>query len=218
MYKHSSGLGSKTESRVNGVPNVQLGRNEETEPSSAAVLWRQDLPSISNGIPPGHMRADLLERDGYQVALIAPGRRVDHRDSSLPPAIASAQVFLLPLTWKDLAVLMRADLRHSNSVEANNVVRFGHVGVDFGGMTVTRSGKPVALTSMEFKTLKFLVQRPGQVVSRDELLDEVWGYDNYPCTRTVDNHILRLRQKLESDPGRPVHFLTVHSAGYKFVP
>jgi two-component system alkaline phosphatase synthesis response regulator PhoP len=71
---------------------------------------------------------------------------------------------------------------------------------------------------MEFKMLNFLVQRPGQVISRDELLDEVWGYDNYPCTRTVDNHILRLRQKLESDPGRPVHFLTVHSAGYKFVP
>jgi two-component system alkaline phosphatase synthesis response regulator PhoP len=92
------------------------------------------------------------------------------------------------------------------------------VGVDFGGMNVTRAGKLVALTSMEFRMLKFLLKRPGQVISRDELLNEVWGYDNYPNTRTVDNHILRLRQKLERDPANPVHFLTVHSAGYKFVP
>jgi DNA-binding response OmpR family regulator len=57
-----------------------------------------------------------------------------------------------------------------------------------------------------------------RVISRDELLDKVWGYENYPCTRTVDNHILRLRQKLESDPSHPSHFLTVHGLGYKFVP
>jgi DNA-binding response OmpR family regulator len=113
---------------------------------------------------------------------------------------------------------MRADGARSTSVEANQVFRFGQVGVDFGGMNVTRAGRLVALTSMEFKMLRFLVQRPGQVISRDELLNEVWGYDNYPNTRTVDNHILRLRQKLEQDPGDPVHFLTVHSAGYKFVP
>jgi len=70
---------------------------------------------------------------------------------------------------------------------------------------------------MEFKLLRFLVQNAGRVISRDELLNEVWGYDNYPCTRTVDNHILRLRQKLELDPARPVHFHTVHGVGYKFV-
>ena len=81
-----------------------------------------------------------------------------------------------------------------------------------------RDGEPVVLTAQEFKTLKFLVQNPERVITRDELLNEVWGYQNYPSTRTVDNHILKLRQKLERDPANPVHFRTVHGVGYKFVP
>jgi DNA-binding response OmpR family regulator len=71
---------------------------------------------------------------------------------------------------------------------------------------------------MEFKTLRFFIANPYRVISRDELLNEVWGYDSYPCTRTVDNRILRLRQKLERDAATPKHFLTVYGAGYKFVP
>jgi DNA-binding winged helix-turn-helix (wHTH) protein len=217
MYKNSSVLESKTGSRANAVPDIHLGKKGETWSSSSEVIWEQDLPPISNGLSQRHMRADSLELDGYQVALIAPENRVDHADSSAPAPARPAHVFVLPLTWKDLAVLMRAD-GNSNSMEANRIFRFGQVGVDFGGMNVTRAGKMVALTSLEFKMLKFLLKRPGQVISRDELLNEVWGYDNYPNTRTVDNHILRLRQKLERDPANPVHFLTVHSAGYKFVP
>ena len=217
MYKNSWVLEGKNGSRANAVRDIRLGKKGETWSSSAEVISEQDLSPISNGLPQRHMRADSLEWDGYQVALIAPESSVDHADSSAPTPARPAHVFVLPLTWKDLAVLMRAD-GNLNSMEANRIFRFGQVGVDFGGMNVTRAGKLVALTSMEFKMLTFLLKRPGQVISRDELLNEVWGYDNYPCTRTVDNHILRLRQKLERDPANPVHFLTVHSAGYKFVP
>jgi len=85
-------------------------------------------------------------------------------------------------------------------------------------MEIHRNGQPVTLTCNEFKTLMYFVKNPRRVISRDELLNEVWGYENYPCTRTVDNHILRLRQKLEADPAHPRHFNTVHGAGYKFVP
>lgn|SRR5262249_55573401 len=95
---------------------------------------------------------------------------------------------------------------------------FGEVTVNFSEMTACRNGKPVALTALEFKTLKYLIQNVRRVISRDELLNEVWGYENYPRTRTVDNHILRLRHKLEREPSRPVHFRTVHGAGYKFLP
>jgi DNA-binding response OmpR family regulator len=94
---------------------------------------------------------------------------------------------------------------------------FGDVKVNFSSLEATRKGHPVMLTAMEFKTLKYLAQNARRVISRDELLNEVWGYKNYPATRTVDNHILRLRQKLERDPSRPVHFRTVHRAGYKFL-
>jgi two-component system, OmpR family, alkaline phosphatase synthesis response regulator PhoP len=85
-------------------------------------------------------------------------------------------------------------------------------------MEVRREGNLVQLTSQEFKVLKYMIQNAERVLSREELLNSVWGYHNYPSTRTVDNHILRLRQKLEKDPANPEHFRTVHSAGYKFVP
>ena len=95
---------------------------------------------------------------------------------------------------------------------------FGQVSVNFLEMSARRNGEPVVLTTMGFKVLKYLIQNARRVVSRNELLNEVWGYDNYPLTRTVDNHILRLRQKLEQQPSRPVHIRTVHGAGYKFLP
>jgi DNA-binding response OmpR family regulator len=98
-----------------------------------------------------------------------------------------------------------------------DVVSFAGISVDFTRMEVLRDGHPVGLTAQEFKTLKFLIQNAERVISRDELLNEVWGYQNYPSTRTVDNHILKLRQKLEKDPANPVHFRTVHGMGYKFV-
>jgi DNA-binding response OmpR family regulator len=90
--------------------------------------------------------------------------------------------------------------------------------VDFTSMEASLAGKPVTLTAQEFKLLKFFAGSPGRVLTRDELLNEVWGYQNYPSTRTVDNHILRLRQKLEPDSANPRFFLTIHGAGYKFVP
>lgn len=96
-------------------------------------------------------------------------------------------------------------------------VIFDGVSVDFGKMEIRRNGEHVFLTAKEFKTLKFLAQNAERVITRDELLNEVWGYKNYPTTRTVDNHILKLRKKLETDPGNPLHFLTVHGLGYKFV-
>jgi DNA-binding response OmpR family regulator len=113
---------------------------------------------------------------------------------------------------------VRGTLGHSDSGQENKPVQFGRVSIDFLSMEVRRSDRPVSLTAMEFKVLKFFVLNPTRVISRDQLLNEVWGYDNYPCTRTVDNHVLKLRQKLESHPADPAHFLTVHGAGYKFVP
>jgi DNA-binding response OmpR family regulator len=84
-------------------------------------------------------------------------------------------------------------------------------------MEAFRKSEPVVLTTKEFQTLRYFIQHAGRVISREELLNEVWGYENYPCTRTVDNRVLRLRQKLERDPSRPAHFRTIHGAGYKFL-
>jgi two-component system alkaline phosphatase synthesis response regulator PhoP len=97
------------------------------------------------------------------------------------------------------------------------VLRFGDVVADFTSMEVTRGGTAVQLTSQEMRLLKYFGERVGKVVTRDELLDQVWGYEHYPTTRTVDTHMLRLRQKLEPNPSSPQHFLTLHGSGYKFV-
>jgi DNA-binding response OmpR family regulator len=109
----------------------------------------------------------------------------------------------------------RAWLRNPN---ATDTFEFGGVKGCFSTVEIHRNGRPVILTFKEFKTLAYLIKNPRRVISRDELLNEVWGYANYPYTRTVDNHILKLRQKLERDPSRPVHFRTVQGAGYKFLP
>jgi len=105
-----------------------------------------------------------------------------------------------------------------NTAESDSVFVFGDVIVNFSSVEACLKGQPVVLTALEFKALKYFIQNARRAISRDELLNHVWGYENYPCTRTVDNHILRLRQKLESDRSRPVHFRTVHGTGYKFLP
>jgi DNA-binding response OmpR family regulator len=110
----------------------------------------------------------------------------------------------------------RAISPNANGDESELV--FSDVKVSFSSMEASRKGEPVNLTRLEFKTLKYFAQNPGRVIARDELLNQVWGYNSYPCTRTVDNHILRLRQKLERDASRPLHFRTVHGVGYKFLP
>jgi DNA-binding response OmpR family regulator len=101
---------------------------------------------------------------------------------------------------------------------STDTFEFGGVKGCFSTMEIHRNGQPVILTCKEFRTLAYLVKNPRRVISRDELLNEVWGYENYPCTRTVDNHILRLRKKLETEPTHPKHFHTVHNFGYKFLP
>jgi DNA-binding response OmpR family regulator len=124
----------------------------------------------------------------------------------------------VPFSPRELVARLRALIRRGSRVTPRNLYVFGDVMVDFSKTEIARSGEKIRVTAKEFKTLEFLTKNAERVISRDELLNAVWGYQNYPCTRTVDNHILRLRQKLESDPSHPSHLLTVHSLGYKFVP
>ena len=133
-----------------------------------------------------------------------------------------------PFSPKELLARVRRAMRRTTNpqqmvsqVAARSITReiltFGDARIDFTSMEATRAGKTITLTTQEFKLLKYLASSPGRVISREELLNEVWGYQNYPSTRTVDNHILRLRQKLEPDPAAPRFLLTMHGAGYKFI-
>ncbi len=156
---------------------------------------------------------EMLESDNYQVALVPRGR------GNLVPESPTASAVLIPFRWTELVAHVREFVRDSITLLECRIARFGDVCVDLARMEMSRSsGEPMALSIQEFKTLKCFLSNPGRILSRGELLREAWGYQNYPSTRTVDNHVLRLRQKIEKDPTRPVHFLTVHRAGYKFVP
>jgi len=113
---------------------------------------------------------------------------------------------------------LQTTLTQPEKPDSANESAFGDVKINFAEMTASFKEQPVTLTAMEFKALKYLMQHARRVISRDELLNQVWGYENYPNTRTVDNHILRLRRKLEREPSEPRHFITVHRTGYKFMP
>jgi DNA-binding response OmpR family regulator len=133
-----------------------------------------------------------------------------------------------PFSPKELLARVRRAMRRSgqlaevsssaSSGSLHDILAFDEVLVDFTSMVATRNTKSLTFTAQEFKLLKYFANSPNRVISREQLLNEVWGYENYPTTRTVDNHVLRLRQKLEPDPANPRYFLTMHGSGYKFTP
>jgi two-component system alkaline phosphatase synthesis response regulator PhoP len=132
-----------------------------------------------------------------------------------------------PFGMRELFARVKAVLRRyqvlketSNKADgsaAADELNFGDVEVDFKTYRAKRSGQEIVLSAKEFELLRFLSSQPDVPVTRDQLLDQVWGYNNYPTTRTVDNFIARLRSKVEQVPERPKHILTVHGVGYKFV-
>jgi DNA-binding winged helix-turn-helix (wHTH) protein len=166
----------------------------------------------TSDLAPPYEQIARLELDTYRIALVPlSGQHVDRKASTIGKI---ANLLLLPFTWKEL---MTQVLREAVPAAKPHVLGFGDVRIDLLSMEVQRGEQSVILTTMEFKVLKFFVLNPNRVISRDELLNQVWGYDNYPCTRTVDNHVMRLRQKLEPESGSPAHFRTVHGIGYKFL-
>ena len=220
-YKNHSGVRSVPRnvslSGQSQPPGVTLQQRVQMDPSLGNMEGNERLPALEVVYPPS-LRA-MLESDNYQMALLPRGEGQRARGSPAGLVSAAARSIILPFSWKELVRRAFESLRDSYTVTEHRVARFGDVCVDFARREVRRlSGEPIKLLNQEFKTLQCFLSNPERVLSRDELLNEAWGYDNYPTTRTVDNHVLRLRQKLEREPARPIHFQTIHGVGYKFVP
>ena len=122
-----------------------------------------------------------------------------------------------PFGLRELLARIRAVLRRPGARQTAEEHAFGDVRVHTRARLAFKAGREVKLTRKEFDLLRYLVEFRGEVITRERLLDEVWGYDHFPTTRTVDTHILRLRQKFEDDPERPRHIVTVHGQGYRLV-
>ena len=180
--------------------------------SPAAVVLDLRLPKMS-----GREVCKEIKAHAPALPIVVLSAASDVSDKVLLLELGADDYVTKPFSPRELLARVRAALRHTARVPEAQIVSFDNISVDFRKMEVKRDGEPVILTAQEFKTFQFLVQNADRVITRDELLNEVWGYQNYPSTRTVDNHILKLRQKLERDPSSPTHFRTVHGMGYKFV-
>jgi DNA-binding response OmpR family regulator len=178
----------------------------------AVIILDLRLPKLS-----GSDLCKEVKAQAPSLPIVVLSATSDVSDKVLLLELGADDYVTKPFSPRELLARVRAALRHTSRKASASLVSFDGISVDFKKMEVLREGKVVVLTAQEFKTLQFLVNNADRVISRDELLNEVWGYQNYPSTRTVDNHILKLRQKLERDPASPVHFRTVHGMGYKFV-
>jgi DNA-binding response OmpR family regulator len=179
----------------------------------SAVVLDLRLPEM-----PGAEVCREIKKKAPALPVIVLSAKADVTDKVLLLELGADDYITKPFSPRELLARVQAALRRTSRTEIGDVSTFGNISVDFARMEIVRRGHAISMTSHEFKLLKFLIQNPGRVIPRPELLKEVWGYQDYPSTRTVDNHIWKLRFKLEDEPDNPVHFLTVHGAGYKFVP
>jgi DNA-binding response OmpR family regulator len=184
-------------------------------PGVEAVVLDLMLPKISGR---DICRSLKEQRPNLPVIILSAVSEV--ADKVLLLELGADDYMTKPFSPRELLARIQAAIRRSSRMGVKTTVPkgFGDVTVDLEQMEVTRAGKPVSLTAQEFKLLRYFMENPMRVVSRQQLLSEVWGYESYPTTRTVDNQILKLRQKLEPNPAEPRYLRTLHGAGYKFVP
>jgi DNA-binding response OmpR family regulator len=159
-----------------------------------------------------------LRGEGIATPIIMLTSKTEEMDKVLGLEVGADDYVTKPFSTRELLARMRAVLRRqTGTTVSTDTFQFGDVYVDFPRHEVTKAGVPVRLSAKEMAVLRYLVEREGLVITRNMLLDDIWGYEAFPTTRTVDNYILALRKALEDDPSRPKHLLTIHGAGYKFI-
>lgn len=158
-----------------------------------------------------------LRNAGISTPLILLTARSAEVDKVLGLDLGADDYLAKPFGMLELIARVKALLRRTQVLQEVDHIHFDEVVIDFKAYKAERAHQPLELSAREYRLLQYLVAKRGSVVTRDELLDEVWGYNSYPSTRTVDNHIARLRQKIEDNVESPKHILTVHGVGYKFV-
>lgn len=159
-----------------------------------------------------------LRREGYTIPILMLTARGEEFDRVMGLDLGADDYVTKPFSILELLARIRALLRRTDTpLELPQTLEFADVRIDFRKFETEKSGSPIALSRKEYGLMQILTSRLGEVVTRDELLDLVWGADHFPSTRTVDNHVSMLRAKLEDTPSDPEHLITVHGVGYKLV-
>ena len=158
-----------------------------------------------------------IRRGGNNVPVIMLTARGQEIDKVLGLKTGADDYVTKPFSFLELMARVEAVLRRSSGyAETLEQYRFGDVEIDFKRSEAHKAGQPITLSPREFKLMSFLIEHRGEVLTRERLLDAVWGYENVPFTRTVDMHIAKLRKKVEDKPHEPDYIITVHRMGYKF--
>jgi DNA-binding response OmpR family regulator len=191
----------------NGEAGYQLAREKKPD----LVLLDLMLPKMG-----GFELCRKLRADGFSAPILMLTARAEEGDRVLGLDLGADDYVTKPFSVNELMARIRAHLRRAYPHEELPAeLRFANVVVDFRRYEASKGGKAVELTRKEFGVLRVLASRVGEVVQRNDLLNQVWGYESFTGTRTVDNHIASLRAKLEANPADPRHLLTVHGVGYK---
>ncbi len=200
----------------------ELGLESFRKQTPGVVVLDLKLPRL-----PGKEVCRAFKAHAPAVPIVVLSANNEVEDKVLLLELGADDYVTKPFSPKELLARVRRAMRRGQIADvanpaspgvAHNVLAFDEIRIDFTSMVATRGSKSLTFTAQEFKLLKYFANSPARVISREELLNEVWGYENYPTTRTVDNHVLRLRQKLEPDPANPRYFHTMHGSGYKFIP
>ncbi|HMN18824.1 MAG: response regulator transcription factor [Ignavibacteriota bacterium] len=191
----------------------QMGFDKAMHESYDLIILDLVLPE-KNGID---ICKDLRKNGINTPVLMLTGKK-DEIDKIIGLEIGADDYVTKPFSLREVVARVKALLRRPQELRPEiEEYSFSDVYFNFRKQEAKKGSNPVDFSVMEYKVIKYFVQREGEVIDRNKLLDEVWGYENYPSTRTVDNFIMNLRKKIEDDPSNPKHLLTIHRAGYKFV-
>ncbi|MCI0338208.1 MAG: response regulator transcription factor [Acidobacteria bacterium] len=192
-----------------GAAGLKLAAEKELD----LIILDVMLPKMSGFDVCKHLR-----NIGNSTPIIMLTARGQEIDKVVGLKIGADDYVTKPFSFMELMARVEALLRRTHrQAETSEDFRFGDVAVNFKKFEVTKSGVTLEMSPREFNILRFFIEHRGEVITRDQLLDSVWGYGSFPLTRTVDMHIAKLRQKIEATPGDPKHIITVHRVGYKFV-
>jgi len=176
------------------------------------ILLDLMLPSMN-----GEEICKGLRNEGINTPIIMLTSKKEEANKILGLELGADDYVTKPFSLLELKARIKAILRRKAERKMNeNEFTFGSVRINFKKHEVTKKEKRLKFTEREFRLLRYFIEHRGEVVTRDVLLDEVWGYESYPTTRTVDNYILSIRHKIEDVPSKPKFILTIHTAGYKF--
>jgi two-component system alkaline phosphatase synthesis response regulator PhoP len=199
---------------VDWAPDGESGLRKSLEETPDLIILDIMLPEM-DGLD---VCRELRKKD-IDIPILMLTAKNEEIDRVVGLELGADDYITKPFSVRELIARVKAHLRRVRKEDKSgqNTYAFGDVEIDFVHFKIRKKGIEQDATSLEMKILEYFIQHRGQVVSRDDLLNEVWGYDNYPTTRTIDNHILKIRKKIEKDSTHPQYIHSIYGGGYRFL-